>query len=202
MEPAGLGFGCILGSYIRHPNESTPVHAKHFATGWFHNHHFSVLPAASPTVEMLLRVPRSRLEGEASVGHGPRLLSSKEEAHSNCVSNVTVSHRGDLGGLGRTQLKFNSVSRRHQLPLPQGKAVCDNVVTLIHSTCLCGSCRFKQRELLSEGSCMENATAQLEEVIWSIQKRKIKKRWGSRHRARLWRHGALAASRWVLWSRR
>lgn len=50
---------------------------------------------------------RNGLEGEASIGHEPRLLSSKEEAHSNCVSNITHSRKGDLGGPGLTQLKFN-----------------------------------------------------------------------------------------------
>lgn len=34
------------------------------------------------------------------------------------------------GGRGLTQLQFNNVSRIHQLLLPQGRAVCDNVLTL------------------------------------------------------------------------
>lgn len=37
-----------------------------------------------PIIEMF-QVIRDRLEGKASVGHEHSLLSSKEEAHSNCV---------------------------------------------------------------------------------------------------------------------
>lgn len=75
--------------------------------------------ATFPTIEMLSGVMRNRLEGEGSVGHEPGLPSSKEEAHSSCVSNVMTSREGDLGGLGLAQLKF-SVSRTRQLLLPRG----------------------------------------------------------------------------------
>lgn len=59
--------------------------------------------------------------------------------------------------------------------------------------CLSGSRYFKQCELLSEGGCMENATTQLDKIIWSIQKRKIEKRWENQHKIRLelWIYDAL-----------
>lgn len=129
---------------------------------------------------MLLRVTRSRLEGEASVGRGPRLRSSKEEAHSNCVSNVTISHRGDLGGLGHTQLKFNSVSRRHQLPLPQGKAACDNVVTLTSTRCA-----SVVRVASSSGSCCQK------EVAWKMPQLSLRKLFGAYKREKPRRGGAV-----------
>lgn len=73
---------------------------------------------------------RNRLEGEGSDGHEPGLPSSKEEAHSSCVSNVMTSREGDLGGLRLTQLKFNNVSSTHQLLLPRGGL---GVITFEHS---------------------------------------------------------------------
>lgn len=86
--------------------------------------------ATFPTIEMLSGVMRNRLEGEGSVGHEPGLPSSKEEAHSSCVSNVMTSREGDLGGLRLTQLKFNNVSSTHQLLLPRGGL---GVITFEHS---------------------------------------------------------------------
>lgn len=67
------------------------------------------------------------------------------------------------GGLGVTQLKFNNVSRIHQLPLPQGRAVCGNVLMLT-SIQRCASVVHvtSSSELLSEGGCMENATTQFD----------------------------------------
>lgn len=88
------------------------------------------MQATFPPIEMLSQVLRNRLEGEASVGHEHGLPSSTEEARSNCVSNVMTSHRGELGGLGLAQLKFDSISRIHQLLLPRGRAVCANVLML------------------------------------------------------------------------
>lgn len=48
----------------------------------------------------MFQVIRNRLEGEASVGCEHGLLSSKEGAHSNYVSNVMVPHKGDVGWSG------------------------------------------------------------------------------------------------------
>lgn len=70
------------------------------------------------------------MEGEAGDGHEHSLLSSKKEALSNCVSNIVTSHKENWRGLGLTQLKFNNVSRICQLLLPQGRAVCENVLML------------------------------------------------------------------------
>lgn len=103
--------------------------------------------AAFPTIEMSSWVLRNRLEEEASDGPKHSLLSSREEAHSNCVANAMTSLRGGL-----TQLKFSSVSRRAQLLQPPlGRAVWEYLNAHIDSVmCLSGSCDFKQCELLSK----------------------------------------------------
>lgn len=104
------------------------------------------------------------------------LPSSTEEAHSTCVSDVRTSHKGELGWSGSHTAEFDSVSRIHQPLLPRGRAVCANDSDAHGKavTCLSGPRHFTRCELLSGGGCMENATTQL--IIWSIQKRKIKKR--------------------------
>lgn len=69
--------------------------------------------------------------------------------------------------------------------------------------CLSGSRYSEQRELLSEGGGLEkNATSQLDSVMWSIQKRKLKKRRENQHTTRLELRtdDALVESRWVVWS--
>lgn len=92
VRQTGLEFGIMLGSSsvvqatTRHLGPSIVPLGTSTMTGLlFHR-------AAFPVIEMLFRVTRNRLEGEASVGHEPGLHSSEREAHSNCVSNIMTSN--------------------------------------------------------------------------------------------------------------
>lgn len=126
---------------------------------------------------MLSQVLRNRLEGEASVGHEHSLPSSTEEAHSNCVSNVRTSHKGELGWSGSHTAEFDSVSRIHQPLLPRGRAVCanDSNAHIKSMTCLSGSGHFERCELLSGGGCMENATTQLIRLFGAYKREKSRR---------------------------
>lgn len=144
MEQTGLEFGVMLGLEIVYPKQN--VTSSQARCHW-------VFPqlATFPTIEMLSRVTTNRLEGEASVGREPSLLSSKEGTRPNRVPNITTSHIGDLGGLGLTQLE---VQRLQNTPAPAASekgCVCSCSNAHIDATmCLSGSCHFKQCELLSE----------------------------------------------------
>lgn len=123
-----------LASYMAHRSVIPTKAQCHISSilpfGSFTITTFLFYEAAFPTIEMSSRVIRNRMEGEAGDGHGHSLLSSKKEALSNCVSNIVTSHKENWRGLGLTQLKFNNVSRICQLLLPQGRAMCENVLML------------------------------------------------------------------------
>lgn len=67
------------------------------------------------------QVLSNRLEGEASVGHEHGLLSSMEEAHSNCVSNVMTSHKGELGWSGAHTAEVRQCLQNTPAPAASGK---------------------------------------------------------------------------------
>lgn len=123
MEQTGLEIGIILGSEIVIPTKT---------------HHLvpSILPLGSstvttffplfyratfPAIEMSSHVLRDRLEGEATVGHKHGLLSSKEEAHSNRVSNVMTSHKGELGWSGHHTAEVRQCLQNTPAPAALGK---------------------------------------------------------------------------------
>ena len=110
--------------------------------------------------------------------------------------------RESWGGLGLTQLQFNNVSRTHQLLLPQGRAVCGQVL-MITSIQWCASVVHVTPS--SASCCQKEAarrTPQLSLSYLEHTKEETKKRWGNEHKIRLelWTDDALVESRWVVWS--
>lgn len=90
--------------------------------------------ATFPTTEMWFRILRNRPEGEArSATNMVFHLLRRRLVPTVCQTSwhpTVCQTKETWGGLGLTQLKFNNVSSTHQLLLPQGRAVWENVLML------------------------------------------------------------------------
>lgn len=146
-------------------------------------------------IEMFSWVIRNRLEG-GRWWPWTIFCLSRRKLHSTWESNAMIAHTGDKGGLRLTQLQFNSVSTIRQLLLPPGRAMGEDVLML---TSIKGGVSVVQLlqavwSAVRKGGCVEkSATTQLAKIIWSIWKRKIRKRWENQHEVKLelWIHDAL-----------
>lgn len=159
----------------------------------------SIFPLSSSTITFFFlyywSVPSHKKQAGRKGQCGPWTRSSLFQGGSSFQLCQMSGHplREPWGGLGLTQLQFNNVSRIHQLLLPQGRAVCDQVLMLtsvqwcasvVHVTSSSASC------------CQKEAAWRMPQLSLSYlehTEEETKKKWGNERKIRLelWTDDAL-----------